>query len=190
MVSSDLPRKTLSAVSSCLITIDVQERLAPAVAGTDTVQAEIRKLLTAASQLSVPCVFTEQYPGGLGVTLPQVREAAGAGQVEVVEKITFSAMGEPAFPAFLERVARRQLLLCGMETHVCVLQTALDLKGRGHEVYVVADACGSRDPWQKETGLTRLRQEGVCVVSTEMVLFEWLERAGTESFRSLLGMIK
>lgn len=188
MVSSDLPRKTLVADRSCLITIDVQERLAPAVSDTDTVQAEIRKLLMAAGKLSIPCVFTEQYPAGLGATLPQVREAVR--QAEVVEKITFSAMGEPAFPVFLERMARSQLLLCGMETHVCVLQTALDLQGRGHEVYVIADACGSRDSWQKETGLARLRQEGVRVVSTEMVLFEWLERAGTESFRSLLGMIK
>lgn len=188
MVSSELPRKTLAAGRSCLITVDVQERLAPAVAETAAVQEQIRKLLTSASLLSVPCIFTEQYPQGLGETLTQVREAAG--RAEVVEKMSFSAVGEPAFVRALECAKGGQLLLCGMETHVCVLQTALDLQERGHEVYVIADACGSRDPWQKETGLTRLRQEGVRVVSTEMVLFEWLERAGTEKFRSLLRMIK
>lgn len=188
MVSSELSLKTLSRLDSCLVVVDVQERLAPAIAHSSAVQETIKKLLRAAGELSVPCVFTEQYPKGLGPTLEPVRQSAT--DASVVSKMTFSAARETAFMERLEAVQCRQLLICGMETHVCVLQTALDLRARGYEVYLAADACGSRDPMQKELGLTRMRQEGIRLVTAEMVLFEWLERAGTEDFRSLLEMIK
>lgn len=188
MVSFEISRKTLDRQDSCLVVVDVQERLAPAISNSISVQEQVKKLLCAACELSVPRLLTEQYPGGLGSTLNSVRQVSG--DALVVSKMTFSAARESFFMDSLESLQCQQVLLCGMETHVCVLQTALDLKTLGYEVYLAADACGSRDPMQKEIGLARLRQEGIRVVTAEMALFEWLERAGTEDFRSLLEMIK
>lgn len=188
MVSSELSRKNLARTDSCLVVVDVQERLAPAIADSQAVQEVTKTLLRAATELSVPSILTEQYPKGLGSTVEPVRQAAT--NASVVSKMTFSAARETTFTDVLADLRRRQVLICGMETHVCVLQTALDLSVLGYEVYLVTDACGSRDPMQKELGLTRMRQEGIRLVTTEMVLFEWLERAGTEDFRSLLKMIK
>ena len=107
-----------------------------------------------------------------------------------MEKITFSCLGAADFAARLSALGRTQAVVCGAEAHVCVLQTALDLRARDRRVFIVADATGSRDPANREAALARLSQAGATVVTTEMVLFEWLKRAGTEDFRALLPLIK
>jgi len=178
----------LDRTRSLLLVIDVQERLAPAIAEGGARIARTRLLLEGARRLEVPVLATEQYPKGLGRTVADLLPwPAGT---EVFEKIAFSAVREPAFADRLAARERDQIVLCGMESHVCVLQTALDLLARGFAVFAVADACGSRRPESHELALARLRQEGARVVNAEMVLFEWLERAGTQTFRAISRLVK
>lgn len=178
----------LRAGSSALLVIDVQERLAPAIAERDSVVGNAGRLLKAARRLTVPALASEQYPHGLG---PLVHELDRLVPHDArLEKTAFSCMGEPAFSDRFLSLGREQAVLLGMETHVCVLQTALDLVATGVRTYVVADACGSRTVENKRAGLERMARAGVEVVTTEMVLFEWLGRAGTDAFRDLLGLIK
>jgi nicotinamidase-related amidase len=167
---------------SLLLAIDLQARLAPAIDGIDAVTAHSEWLLRLAQAMSVPAVLTEQYPAGLGPTLPQI--AALVPDAHRLEKLCFSALpdsGIEALPAF----ARPQVVLFGIETHVCVLQTALDLPARGKQVFVVAEAVGSRRAADRALGLERMRQEGCRIVSREMVAFEWLQRAGSDEFRQI-----
>jgi nicotinamidase-related amidase len=173
---------------SLLLLIDVQERLAPAIDAGEAAVARAALLARAAALLELPVVITEQYPQGLGPTVAPVRAAAPA--ATTIAKTSFAASGEPAVRAAVEAGGRRQLVIGGMETHVCVLQTALDLRDRGFEVAIVADAVGSRRPASRELGLARLRHAGCAIVDSEMVMFEWLERAGTAEFRALLPLIR
>jgi nicotinamidase-related amidase len=173
---------------SVLFIVDMQARLAPAMAGAEAILARTRILLEAASRLEIPIVVSEQYPQGLGHTderLLPLPESA-----RVLPKLAFSAARDPAILDHLSRLGRPQVVLAGMETHVCVLQTALGLKEAGHEVAVVADAVGSRLPERRELGLTRMRARGVEVVDSEMVVFEWLGEAGTPVFRELSRLIR
>lgn len=172
----------LKADQSLLLVIDIQTRLAPAIHEGAAVTAHNRWLVQVARRLAVPVLATVQYPKGLGPLLPELTELLAEG--EVVEKIHFSAVADGCLeeaPAFV----RRQVVVTGTETHVCVLQTALDLLGRGKEVFVVAEAVGSRRPEDKALALERLRQAGCIIVSREMVAFEWLHRAGSELFRAV-----
>ena len=172
----------IKAEQSLLLLIDLQERLAPAIDNVDTVLRHNRWLVEVAQRLSVPVGATVQYPAGLG---PMVGElSARIAPERVVEKIHFSAVADGCL-AGLPDFGRRQIVLTGTETHVCVLQTALDLLALGKEVFVVAEAVGSRRPSDKELGLARLRQEGCRIVSREMVAFEWLHKAGTDLFRQI-----
>jgi len=125
---------------------------------------------------------TVQYPKGLGGLVPSLAEVLAAD--EVLEKIHFSAVADGCLEG-QEAFGRRQIVITGSETHVCVLQTALDLLARGKEVFVVAEAVGSRRPEDKALALERLRQAGCVIVSREMVAFEWLHRAGTDLFRGV-----
>lgn len=180
--------RLMDAGDSALVVIDVQGRRAPAIdAGAEAV-ARTRILLQAAEMLEVPVLATEQYPRGLGETLPEVAELLPAGAT--VEKIDFSACRCEAFRDRLAAFGRRQLVVCGMETHVCVLQTALELCGEGYEVFVVADACGSRHPGNKAAGLDRMAAAGCRIVTSEMAVFEWLGKAGTPLFRKVSALIK
>ena len=178
----------INAEESVLMMVDLQERLIPAIAEKEKVLRNSATLLHAARRLSVPLLVSEQYPGGLGHTT-----AALADQLapeEVMEKITFSCLAAPDIAARLSALGRPQTVVCGAEAHVCVMQTALDLVARDYRVFVVADATGSRDPANREAALARLSGAGATIVTTEMVLFEWLKRAGTEDFRALLPLIK
>ena len=182
----------LNAARSLLLIVDIQEKLAPAIHEGAAAIANNRRLLAAAAQLKVPVVVTEQYVRGLGPTVadlqPWLQEATV--NVEKIEKIHFGACGEPGFVAGLQARQRPQIVITGMETHVCVLQTALGLLAAGFEVYLVADAASSRTPDNKAAALARLQAAGASIVTTEMVIFEWLERAGTADFRALLPQIK
>ena len=174
---------------SQLLVIDIQERLAPAMTSGAAAVELTQKLLRCASRLGVPVTLTEQYRKGIGLTLPGVVEAAGPAAV-VFEKMSFSALGEEPIATHLRASERKQVVLLGIEAHVCVLQTALDLKASGFEPIVVVDAIASRAAESKEAALKRLAANGVEIVTTEMVIFEWLERAGTDDFRALLPLLK
>lgn len=173
---------------SLLFVVDVQERLAPAIAGAEAIIARTRILLEAAARLGVPVVASEQYPQGLGhsdARLQPLLEGA-----DVLPKVAFSAAADPGIAARLKELGRDQVVLTGMETHVCVLQTALALKQQGREVAVVADAVGSRLPERRALGLERMRAHGIEIVDSEMVLFEWLGEAGTPAFKELSRLIR
>lgn len=173
---------------SLLLIVDVQERLAPAIAGGAAVEARIATLVRGARRLGVPVLASEQYPQGLGPTVPGL--AALLEPAERLAKRAFSCAAEETFLAALRGKGRGQIVICGMEAHVCVLQTALGLAAAGFSVFAVADAMGSRDPANRDVGLTRMTALGVQPVTAEMVLFEWLGRSDHEAFRDLLGLIK
>lgn len=179
----------LRAQDSVLVVVDVQERLLPAIHDSARVVRNAGMLLKGAAALSVPVLLTEQYPRGLGPTVEAVRADLPAG-TPVIEKITFGCTGEPAFNAALAELKRLQIVLCGTEAHVCVMQTALGLRQQGHAVYLVADAVSSRTPDNRAMALERMRAAGVTIVTTEMVLFEWMERAGTPVFKLVSALVK
>ncbi len=164
-----------------LLVVDVQDKLLPAVDKADAMLAACRWLVGVARDTALPVVFSEQYPKGLGHTHADLlAEYPGA---PVVSKLHFSCVAGDCLPDSL--LAREQVIVCGMETHVCVLQTVLHLLAAGKQVYVVADAVGSRKESDRQLGLERMRQAGAVLVSREMVLFEMQEAAGSELFKSL-----
>lgn len=173
----------LRAETSCLLVVDVQERLTPVIHEAARAVENIAWLIGVARELAVPVVMTEQYPRGLGHTVAELRRLVA--DEEVVEKIHFSCADSPECRKRLAATGRDQVVVTGVEAHVCVLQTALGLLGDGCEVYVAADAVSSRRAADAELALARLRDEGVRVVSREMVAFEWLHRAGTDTFRDV-----
>lgn len=164
-----------------LIVVDVQEKLIPAIFDAQTVVKSIKTLISASVAMELPVVFTEQYPKGIGGTLKSLRAAAP--NAPVFDKMHFSCVAGHCLPS--EVLAREQVILCGIEAHVCVLQTALELRELGKTVWVVADAIGSRSPRDYQIALTRYQQEGVRLVSREMVLFEGLRVSGTDIFRHM-----
>lgn len=178
----------MRADAGVLVIVDIQSRLAAAVEDAAAVIGRTRILLDAARELNVPVLVSEQYPQGLGGTDPRL--GALPVTATVVPKLTFSCCRDAGFQGQLERLRRAQIVLCGMETHVCVLQTALDLRERGYDVFAVEDAVGSRRQSSKQLGLARMRDRGIDVVDSEMVVFEWAERAGTDQFRALSRLVK
>lgn len=172
----------LRAASSRLVVVDVQAKLVPAIHGGGAVVEACAWLVEVAQKLGVPVAATEQYPQGLGPTVERLR--ALLPEAAIAAKLAFSCADEGALDR-LPGAGRPQVVLCGIEAHVCVLQSALGLAAAGAEVAVVADAVGSRDPGHRDLALARLRQRGIAIVSREMVAFEWLERAGSETFRAI-----
>lgn len=157
-----------------------------AIAGADEVVANAGRLLSAAEALGVPVVSTEQNPKGLGPTVPELARPEGAHPV--VAKMEFDACQARGTLDALS--PGHHIVLAGCEAHVCVLQTALGLLDRSRRVYVVADAIGSRRPENKEAALRRLERAGAEVVTTEMVVFEWLGSADDPNFKSVIGLVK
>lgn len=178
----------IDAARSCLLVVDVQERLAPAVLHPGGVVGRVKTLVQAARRLQVPTLVSEQYPKGLGRTLPELAPLLGS--ATLVEKLHFSCAEEPAYLRALETMDRDLPVVCGMEAHVCVLQTALGLAEAGYHVAVVADAVGSRRERDHDAAIDRMRAEGLTIVTTEMVVFEWLGQAGTAAFKELSALIK
>jgi nicotinamidase-related amidase len=176
------------AVSSQLVVIDMQERLANAmpVEGMQNVMKNCAILLQAAALLEVPVIHTEQYPKGLGSTCAGLQALLTQ---SAVSKTAFSSCDEPTFQRKLVG-DRPQVILTGMEAHICVLQTALALHAQGRQVFVVEDAVLSRNPSNKANALARVRQAGIIVSNTESVLFEWLGKAEGETFKTLSKLIR
>ena len=173
---------------SALVLIDFQERLFPHVHEHQRVLARVDLLIFAANLLHIPILLTEQYPKGLGRTIEEIRQALP--DAKPLEKMDFSCVPAPGFCKNLSALHRDQIVLTGIETHVCVAQTALDLSAQGEHVFVVADATASRRPLDAQTALQRLYRDGLTIVTAESVVFEWLRRAGTEEFKALQPKLK
>ena len=180
----------LTSATSALVVIDIQERLLPTIPDGSTVITESCRLVDAARLFNVPVLATEQYPKGLGHSVPEIRRHAE--KAVFFAKTHFSCLKDPALGAALtqDRQARPMILLCGVEAHVCVLQTALDLHAAGFTVFAATDACGSRKTESAAHAARRMTAEGVRTVTTEMALFEWLGQAGTPAFRKLAPLLK
>ena len=172
----------MNAHDSALLVIDVQERLLPHIHDWQRVLENVQWLVKVAQKLEVPVMASEQYPKGIGKTHADV--AALLPPDAVVEKLHFSCVASRCLVP-LAAYSKRQIVVCGIESHVCVLQTVLDLKQHGKEVFVVDDAVGSRAPADKALALERMRGHGVAIVSREMVAFEWLHQAGTPLFKEI-----
>ena len=177
---------------SALVVIDMQERLMPAIAEGDAVTHAAGILIEAARHLEVPVVVTEQYPKGLGRTVDAISGRL-PNNAAVVEKMTFSAARNRDFASRIDAFkaeGRDHIVVCGVESHVCVMQTAADLDAQGHTLHVVVDACGSRAPASKDAALARFGALGISRVTAEMALFEWLEAAGTAEFKAVSRLVK
>ena len=174
----------LDASRTALVVIDVQEGFRRAIPDFDRVAKATATLIEGAGVMNVPVVLTEQYPKGLGETAPEVAEHLPEG-IEPLEKVVFSASDAEGF----DLDGRDQALVCGVETHVCVNQTVLDLLGAGLEVQVVEDAVGSRTEENKRIGLHKMERAGAVMTSVETALFELLGRAGTEEFKRVQRLI-
>jgi nicotinamidase-related amidase len=177
------------------VVVDIQERLSSAMDRRDEVVASTLQLIRLAGLIQAPVIMTRQYPKGLGdADQPLLAEldalAQAGGHVEIVDKVAFCACGEQAFLAALEATARRQVVLVGMETHICIAQTALELTSRGFDVHVPADAVCSRRATDYDVALDRLRSAGVSVTTTESVMYEAVAEAATDEFRALLEIVK
>lgn len=172
----------MRAADSALLIVDVQAKLLPAIQGGERVLGNCVWLVKVAQRLAIPVMVSEQYPQGLGPTAPAI--AALVPPESVRTKIHFSCVADGCL-AGLPGDARSQIVVAGTEAHVCVLQTVLGLCAIGREVFVVADAVGSRRAEDRDLALARMRDNGAQIVSREMVAFEWLHRAGTETFRAV-----
>lgn len=175
---------------SLLVVIDVQERLAPHVLDHPAIVARVGALLTAAGRLGVPSFATEHLPERVGPTIPGLRGRFAPDAI--YSKTRFCAADHPPFVAMLAATGRTQVVLCGMEAHVCVMQTALGLAAAGYEVFMVDDASGSRPPRQddRRDAFQRVRDAGGVVAGTETVLFEWVGSGDDPAFRDVLGLVK
>lgn len=173
----------LQTSNSLLLVIDIQSRLAPYIHQGSKVVNNTLWLIEVARACEVPVRMTEQYPQGIGPTVPPI--AAKIDSNELLQKMHFSAVKEPDIKDHLAKLGRQQIIVTGTETHVCCLQTSLDLLELGYEVYLVEEALGSRRDADKKLGLQRMQQAGAVIVNKEMVAFEWLEKAGTDQFRQV-----
>lgn len=174
--------------NTALLIIDVQERLAKVMKVKETVVANCVHLVEVAKTYDMPVLVTEQYPNGLGPTVEEIREAVP--KYRPVEKLTFSCCEEQSFLDELRRLNRKHIVLTGMETHVCVLQTGISLLRKGFHVHLVKDAVCSRAKENWKTGIGFLRDAGAVITCTETVLFQILKIAGTEEFKALSRRIK
>jgi nicotinamidase-related amidase len=177
---------------SVLLLVDVQTRLAAAMpqAAMDRLVANALALLEGARLLGVPVIASEQYPKGLGPTVEPLAERLRSMGVEPMDKLTFDASAEPRVARAIAERSPRAVVLAGMETHVCVFQTARELSQRGLEVHVVADAVASRREENRVLGLALCERAGGYAVPTETVLFDWLGRAGTDAFKAVSKLVR
>lgn len=176
----------MSTGDTALLVVDVQQKLVGAIAGHRRVVFNVRRLIEGAKILGMPVAATEQYPQGLGPTVPELAERLG----EVPSKLTFSCGGCPAIFADLRQRDICKLLVCGIEAHVCVQQTVLDLMGAGWRVYVAVDAVGSRFAVDRRTALRRMESCGATLTTTEAALFEWCRVAGTPEFKQISRLVQ
>lgn len=176
----------MSRTDTALLVVDIQEKLVGAVAGGVEVIWNARRLIDGARILGLPVGATEQYPKGLGPTVPDLAERLG----KVPSKVSFSCMACGSIFEDWRSRGVHKLLVCGMETHVCVQQTVLDLLADGWRVYVAVDAVGSRFDIDYQTALRRMDSAGATLTTTEAALFEWCQVAGTPEFKQISRLVR
>ena len=170
------------------LVIDVQEKLVPTIADKDKFIANTICLLNGLKVLKVPILVTQQNTKGLGPTIPEINKTIG--NFSYIEKMTFSCYREPAFIRVLNRIGKRNVILMGVEAHVCILQTTLDLLYNNFNPVIVKDCIGSADDQDKQVAVWRMRDVGSVITSCESILLELCREAGTEEFRELLKLLK
>lgn len=177
----------LNIKNTLLIVVDIQGKLALSVHESERVISRASTLIKAFNVLDIPVVLTEQIPSKIG---PTIDEIAGLVLTEPISKESFSCCGCCDFKEVIKDYNRKNIILCGIETHICVYQTAVELLQNGYNVYVAADAVSSRESYNKEIALKRLVQEGIKLTTVEMTLFELLNTAANERFKDILKLIK
>jgi nicotinamidase-related amidase len=178
----------IDKAKSALLVVDIQDKLAPLQYARESMEANVALLLKGAAALDVPVLVSEQYPKGLGHT---VSGLTGLFRDDVViAKTAFSCARDGIWKKRFDALGRAQAVICGIEAHVCVLQTAMELKAVGTEVFVAADAVTSRTQANRDLGIARMRENGIQIVSAEMVLFEWMGEAGTPEFKTVSALLK
>jgi isochorismate hydrolase len=182
----------LSSADSVLLIVDVQDTLLRLMPGQSRLEWNLQRLASGSRVLSIPCLATEQYPEKLGPTTASLQPyvANGVWQAAVPGKITFSCAGCADLVTSLQQLARRQIVVAGLETHVCVLQTAFDLTAAGFDVFLPVDALGARFAIDHNTALRRMEGAGMTLTTTEGVLFEWCERAGSPEFKQISQIVR
>lgn len=178
----------LDREESLLLVIDVQERLVN-VLNKDIVVGKTSTLVKAANILEIPVIATEQYPKGLGATVEEVKKNFKSG-ISIIEKTAFSALRESGFIEVLKSFGKKQIVVCGIEAHVCVHQTVADLITEDFEVYVAKDACASRNKYEFEQGIDCMQSNGAKISCVEIILFEWLKCATNPCFKEIQALIK
>ena len=178
----------LTAENTVIIAIDFQERLFPVMNAKEKLLQNVIKLIKGAKVLEIPVIVTEQYPKGLGPTIPEIKEILPG--MKPVEKVCFSCCDNEAFCKLLESLKRKQVLINGIEAHICVYQTATALARKGYEVQVVSDCVSSREPENKIVALSRMGAAGILPTSAEMALFELLKVAQGDKFKQISGIVK
>lgn len=184
---STVATETLDPRRTALLVIDLQEKLLPAIASHERVLANSLLLLRLASVIELPVVLTTQYKRGLGETVGPVRELA---QADALDKTSFGCFGDEAFRAHLRALGRDQLLVAGIESHICVTQTVLGALSAGYRVHVASDAVGSRTEANRQVGLSRMERAGALVSSAEMALYELLGGSDGAAFKAMLPHLR
>src|SRR6059058_2558081 len=187
---SEIARRPLEANLCALVVIDIQEKLLPPIFQKEQLIKNSQLLIRLAGVLKIPVLISTQYAKGLGGTVPEI--ASLLSETEAIDKQMFSCFGSDVFCSLLKRLpgARNTLLLCGMESHICVMQTALGALRDGYLVHVASDAVSSRTKWNWKIGLERMRDAGAVISSTEMMVYELVRSSGTSAFKELLPYIK
>ena len=177
-----------TAADSVLLVVDMQTRLMPAISRWADVRNRAERMIRAAGLLDVPVRVTEHCPDAIGGTDPVLR--GHLTDEQILTKRSFNALAEPSVTTHLNGLGRQSVVICGVEAHVCVAQTALGLRSAGYDVFVLEDACGSRHEGDRQVGLARLRQAGCVPMTVEAMVFEWLGHTDHPRFRDLLALIK
>jgi nicotinamidase-related amidase len=187
---AEIARRPLDADRSALIVVDIQEKLLPPIYQNAQLLKNSQLLIRLAGILNIPALVTTQYAKGLGNTTPEI--ASLLPDAQPIDKLMFSCFGSDAFCSMLKRLPgnRNTVLLCGMESHICVMQTALGALREGYIVHVASDAISSRTEWNWKIGLERMRAAGAVISSTEMILYELLRSSGSPAFKELLPYLK
>ncbi|MFZ0772705.1 MAG: hydrolase [Candidatus Sulfotelmatobacter sp.] len=187
---ADVARRTLEADRCALLVIDIQEKLLPPIFQKEQLVRNSKLLIRAAGVLKIPAIVSTQYAKGLGGTVPEV--ASLLPETEAIDKNLFSCFGSDVFCALLKRLPgnRNTLLLCGMESHICVMQTALAALREGYLVHIASDAVSSRTEWNWKIGLDRMRAAGAVISSTEMMIYELMRSSSSPAFKEMLPYLK
>jgi nicotinamidase-related amidase len=187
---AEAARQSLEAERCALLVVDIQEKLLPPIFQKEQLVGNSQLLIRAAGVMKIPAIVSTQYAKGLGKTVPEV--AALLRETEAIDKNLFSCFGSDVFCTLLKRLPgnRNTLLLCGMESHICVMQTALAALREGYIVHVASDAVSSRTEWNWKIGLDRMRAAGAVISSTEMMIYELMRSSASAAFKEMLPYLK